>query len=117
MTSVPKKSLLLLACPGSSSPRTSSTPPTISLQAHGEKATATIQLSLNDLGLGGCRVGEEAMAIPNDVDSQLAGFLKGHLVDLFVGKTWFSLALIIQPGRLAGISFFNHTHSTWMLRT
>lgn len=54
------------------------------------------------------------MAIPNNVDSQLAGFLKGHLVDLFVGKTWFSLALIIQPGRFAGINFFNHTHPQHM---
>ena len=54
-----------------------------SLQGHGEEATATIRLSLNDLELGGRRAGEEAMAIPND----MAGLLKGHLVDLFVGKT------------------------------
>ena len=60
-------------------------PTTTSLQGHGEEATATIRLSRNDLELGGCRAGEEAMAIPND----MAGLLKGHLVDLFIGKTRF----------------------------
>lgn len=60
-------------------------PTTTSLQGHGEEAAATIRLSRNDLALGGCRAGEEAMAIPND----MAGLLKGHLVDLFIGKTRF----------------------------
>ena len=83
MTSVPKKLHLLLTCSGSSSLRTSLPATTTSLQGHGEEATATIRLSLNDLELGGRRAGEEAMAIPND----MAGLLKGHLVDLVVGKT------------------------------
>lgn len=105
-TSVPKKSHLLLACPGSSSSHTS-------LPGKPPKArwagSCNSLLSLNDLH------GEDGelrkTSWPgHDLDPQLAGILKGHLLQPFAGKTWFLLALEIWPGRLSGVPFL-HPHT------
>lgn len=49
------------------------------------------------------------MGIPND----MAGLLKGHLVDSFVGKTRF-FGLDNPAGQICWNRFFNHTHSSDM---
>lgn len=61
-------------------------------------------------GPGRRGIEEEVTASPHELDPPLAGILEGHLIHPFAGKTWFSLALEIWPGRFSGVSVFIHTH-------
>lgn len=107
MTSVPKKSHLLLACPGSSSSHTSL--PGTSPKARWAGSCNSL-FSLNASDPEDAALRKKSWPVPMSWSPPLAGILEGHLTHPFAGKTWFSLALEIWPGRFSGVSVFIHTH-------
>lgn len=106
-TSVPKKSHLPLACPGSSSSHTSLPGKSPKAQWAG---SCNSLLSLNALDQEDAELRKKSQPTPYDLDPQLAVILKGHLIHPSAGKTWCSLALEIWPGRFSEVSLFIHTH-------